>query len=59
MLIGACAKVGCGMVTCGAIVCAVLARMIQQRGNLRQCERGGCGEADRRAAVHYVCGAVE
>ncbi len=58
MLIGACAKVGCGMVTCGAIVCGVLARMIHWRdNNIQQCERGG--EVDRRAAVQYVCGAVE
>jgi hypothetical protein len=59
MLIGACAKVGCGMVTCGAIVCAVLARVIQYQDNIRQCERGACGEVNRRAAVQYVCGAVE
>jgi hypothetical protein len=59
MLIGACAKVGCGMVTCGAIVCAVLGHLIQQRDIIRQCERGGCGEVERRAAVQYVCGGVE
>ena len=46
MLIGACAEVGCGMMTCGAIVCGAHRSM-------------HLSSLDRRAAVHYVCGAIE